>query len=130
MAGFRKSGVYPLNPGIIEDRQVAPSLAVNPSCSRESVTDVKSFPGSENTYSPSSEVSDFSSSQEALFRKKYEEGYDVPDPAYRQWLAINHPEDTKSSGSMITHVSDSQTVHSSSSTPSDVLSDILKLQLS
>ena len=75
-AGFRKSGAYPLNPGIIEDRKVVPSLAVSPSCSRESVTDVKSFPDSENSasYSPSSEVSNFSSSQEALFRKRYEEG--------------------------------------------------------
>ena len=102
---------------------------MNPLCSRESVTDVKSSPGSENSasYSPDSEVSNFSSSQEALFRKRYEEGYDLPDPVYRQWLAINHPEGSKSSGSMITHVSDSQTVHSSSSTPSDVLSDILKL---
>ena len=41
MAGFRKSGAYPLNLGVIKDRQVAPSLTGNPFGSRESVTDVK-----------------------------------------------------------------------------------------
>ena len=94
MAGFRKSGAHPLNPGVIKDRQVASSLTGNRFGSRESVTDVKSSPGSENSasYSPDSEISNFSSSQEALFRKRYEEGYDLPDPAYRQWLAINHPD--------------------------------------
>lgn len=31
MAGFKKSGAYPLNLGVIDDQQVAPLLAVNPS---------------------------------------------------------------------------------------------------
>ena len=48
MAGFKKSGAYPLNPGVIDDRQVAPSLAVNPSCKKKSVSDEK---GSESTES-------------------------------------------------------------------------------
>ena len=124
MAGFRKSGAYPLNPGVIDDRQVAPSLAVNP-CNRVSVTGVKNCPSSESSASDSL-VSNFSADQEALFRRRYEEGYDLPDPVYRQWLSVNHPEDTKSSGSMVTHVSDSQMVHSSS-TASDVVSEVLKL---
>ena len=49
MAGFRKSSAYPLNLGVKKDRQVAPSLTGNPFGSKESVTDVKSSPGSENS---------------------------------------------------------------------------------
>ena len=67
MAGFRKSSAYPLNLGVKKDRQVAPSLTGNPFGSRESVTDVKSSPGLENSYSPDSEVSNFSSSQKFCF---------------------------------------------------------------
>ena len=29
--------------------------------------------------------------QEQLFQRRYEEKYDLPDPAYQQWLMINHP---------------------------------------
>ena len=36
MGGFKKSGAFPLNPGEIADRQVAPSLSVNPSCRKDS----------------------------------------------------------------------------------------------
>ena len=38
MAGFRKAGAYPLNPGVIDDRQVAPSLAVRPSTKSPSLS--------------------------------------------------------------------------------------------
>ena len=123
LGGFRKSGTYPLNPGVIDDRQVAPSLAVSSSCNGETISDVKSSPSSESSasYSPGSTAPNFSPDQEALFRKQYEEGYDLPDPVYRHWLSINYPEDAKSSASMTTHISDSQAVHSSD-TASDVLS--------
>jgi len=68
-------------------------------------------------------MSSFSPEQEALFRRRYEEKFDLPGPEYQKWLAINHPEDVKSSGSMVTHISGSQ----SSGTSSDVLSEVLKL---
>ena len=44
MAGFRKSGAFPLNPGVIEDRQLAPSLAVRPSTKIPSLS-----PGSQDS---------------------------------------------------------------------------------
>jgi len=71
-------------------------------------------------------VSSFSPEQEALFRRRYEEKFDLPDPEYQKWLAINQPEDVKSSGSMVTHISGSRSVQSSG-TSSDVLSEVLKL---
>ena len=125
MAGFKKSGAYPLNPGVIDDRQVAPSLAVNPSCKKKSVSDEKGSESTE-TCSTGSGVSSFSPEQEALFRRRYEEKFDLPDPEYQKWLAINQPEDVKSSGSMVTHISGSRSVQSSG-TSSDVLSEVLKL---
>ena len=116
MAGFRKAGAYPLNPGVISDRQVAPSLAVNPSKSPSSQ-------GSQDSASTASDkspstISVFSPEEETLFRTRYEEGYDLPDPRFQEWIAINHPKDSKSCSSMVTHVSDSS---------SSVLAEVLKL---
>ena len=34
----------------------------------------------------------FSAEQELLFQTRYEEGYDLPDLDYHQWLTIHHPE--------------------------------------
>ena len=34
----------------------------------------------------------FSAEQQQCFQTRYEEGYDIPDPEYLQWLAIHHPE--------------------------------------
>ena len=31
--------------------------------------------------------------KEALFQRRYEEGYDIPDDEYMKWLRDNHPED-------------------------------------
>ena len=34
----------------------------------------------------------FTPEQEALFNRRLEENYDIPDPVYLEWLKINHPE--------------------------------------
>ena len=34
----------------------------------------------------------FSQEQEDLFSRRFEEGYDVRDEEYVQWLSLNHPE--------------------------------------
>ena len=80
MAGFKKSGVYPLNPGEITDRDVAPSK----------VQVVKDSDKSSSTLSPSSQTSD--QDLELLFQRRYEEGYDIYDERYVAWLQQNHPE--------------------------------------
>ena len=73
MAGFRKSGTCPLNPGVIDNPQVAPSFAVSSSCNGETISDVKGSPRSDSSapYSPGSTAPNFSPDQEALFRKRY-----------------------------------------------------------
>lgn len=79
MSGFRKCGIYPLNPSAVKDRQLEPSKAVRP-------------PKLNYSDSPSSEPSLFPPDQEELYRKRFEEGYDLTDPGYVAWLKINHPE--------------------------------------
>lgn len=69
MSGFRKCGIYPLNPGQILDRQLAPSRVF------ESVSNV--------TFTPEEEV---------LYQARLEESYDLEDPNYHQWLRLRHPE--------------------------------------
>ena len=72
MSEFRKCGIYPLNPGEISDRQLAPSHAfVRPA-------------------SGSKLVSKLNLEQEKLYQKRHEEGYDLDDPKYSQWLKVKN----------------------------------------
>ena len=33
----------------------------------------------------------FSAAEEILYTRRFEEGYDLPDPKYEAWLSIHHP---------------------------------------
>jgi hypothetical protein len=74
MSGFKKCGIYPLNPGEVTDRQIAPST-------------LYSRPVMEPEVKPKVKLS---SEREMLYRKRYEEGYDLPDEDYLQWIRDNH----------------------------------------
>ena len=81
MGGFRKCGIYPLNPGAVTDRQLAPlhtKSTLLHSQSDYSLHKVAAKP--------------FSKEQEILFKKRFEEGYNVYEPNYVMWLKDNHPE--------------------------------------
>ena len=82
LSGFKKCGIQPLNPGEVSDRSLAPSKAVSvqPSVSKCSSSSVV-----------------FTPEQEALYEKRYEEGYDLDtDPDYVAWLNINYPSSASS----------------------------------
>ena len=102
--------MYPLNPGEVSDRQLAPSKAL---CSQ---------PQSCNTTSdlpPGSPL--FSSEHVALYEKRYEEKYDLlDDPGYVAWLKIYHPDQKISP-------SPSSSILSGQKSSKDVLSKILVL---
>ena len=66
MSGFKKTGIYPFNPGKIQK-------AVTPQ------------PEHFITESPP-----FTEEQLALFEKQYKEGYDLENPEYKVWLKITH----------------------------------------
>ena len=80
LSGFKKCGIYPINPGEISDRLLAPSKGVRPS-------------------TQSSSTESFTPEQQVLYQKRYEEGYDIADPGYTEWLKIHHPSGSQSTTS-------------------------------
>ena len=98
MSGFRKCGIYPLNPGQISDRQLAPSRAlVKPK--------------------QTSKLDEITPEQEKLYQKRYEEGH--------QQTVIGSS--TASVVSTCAPDSDRASLTVSSVSTSDVLSDLLAL---
>ena len=81
MGGFRKCGIYPLNPGAVTDRQLAPLHTKSTLLRSQSdyiLHKVAAKP--------------FSKEQEILLKKRFEEGYNIYEPDYVMWLKDNHPE--------------------------------------
>jgi len=70
LSGFKKSGIYPSNPGEVSDWQIAPSRALT---------------------KPTPQAPTFSPAQVAQFDARYEEGCDVQDDTYLVWESIHHP---------------------------------------
>ena len=108
LSGFKKCVIFPLNPGEISDRQLAPSKAVGSKGDHECQT-----PGSPL----------FTKEKEELFQKRYEEKYDIQDPEYIAWLKIHHPEVNLSPSD----TSSLSSAKQDSIDSSQVLSDILVL---
>ena len=77
--GFKRAGIYPFNPDIID-------YGVFADLEEESL-----LPPPDTISSQKMHPAIFSSEQEQLFQKRFEEKYDLPDPVYQQWLRINHP---------------------------------------
>ena len=68
-SGFKRSGIYPFNPQAIDY-----GVVVEKSTAQEN-----------------SKAMDLSHEQIQLFERRYDEGYDFPDPVYLKWLEITHP---------------------------------------
>ena len=127
MSGFKKSGIFPLNPSEVTDRQIAPSKLFQQQSTKSS-QDV----GSEIPTSTSKDPL-FSPDKVALYKKRYEEGYYLEDPGYVAWLKINHPTEvcsiaTKSSsdsGKLLLKEKDSSDSGKPKPSSSDAVSEIL-----
>jgi len=78
MSGFKRCGVYPINLGAVSDRQLAPSKALR-------------SPEVQHTDVPLPDSPPFTSEEKALYERRFQEGYDIPDPSYLAWLKITHP---------------------------------------
>ena len=83
-AGFKKSGVFPFNPEAIDC-----GVSVNET---HVLGQVVGATIGEVDKEGNREPPVFSAEQQLLFQTRYEEGYDLPDPDYHQWLTIHHPE--------------------------------------
>ena len=68
-SGFRKCGMYSINPGAVSNSEVASS--------------------GDPSFIPSSPP--FTSEQQALHEPWFKEGYDLLDPNYMVWLNITYP---------------------------------------
>ena len=71
MSGFKKCGVFPINPGARHQKVISTWIQNN---------------------LPHIPVALFSAEEGALYKKQYEEHHDIADPSYVAWLRINHPE--------------------------------------
>ena len=86
-SGFRRCGVYPFNPDAI-DCTVSVS---NPVASLQQVND-KETKGQDDNASDQQQTNVVPSEKAALFQRRFEEGYDLPDDEYMKWLCETHPE--------------------------------------
>ena len=85
MSGFRKSGVYPLNPGMVRDRQVLVNPCNNSSSLSRSKSD-SSLPQDSSTGHEDSlsTTPAFTREEHARYQSRSEEGYDIHDPTKRK----------------------------------------------
>ena len=98
MSGFKKTGIYPINPSEVTDRQIAPSKPFK-QLQTESSQDgsASDDPTTDSLFSPD---------KVELYKKHYKEGYNLDDPGYTAWLKIYHPTEVcsntmKSSSSLV-----------------------------
>ena len=99
-SGFRKAGIVPFNPQALmklvpkdncqslEDKGQSPEVSQCQS--------VQEISDSEEEMSGESEgdtekVLNLSPEKEELFQRRLEEGYDLPDSEYHEWLRVYHP---------------------------------------
>ena len=131
MGGSKKCGIFPINPGEVSDRQLAPSKAIHPQ--RPSQVGSESEKAKQAESSSDSPVAGnqlFTPEEEVLYKRRYNEGYDLADPGYMAWLKINHPELSSASGNFSTSTvstSNSAEIATCRSKSPDVLSQLLVL---
>jgi hypothetical protein len=134
MAGFRTTGVYPLNPSAITPTE-SQTKSKNPA-EQETSTAMPTSSSTSTTVESDSlhqtlslgreATSEWSAEQIELFEHRYEEGYDIPDPEYIAWLELNHPEAVPSDRYSLVPSTPSETVsgafaHVRPSVPLDML---------
>ena len=108
VAGFRKAGVYPFNrnkitvPTTTASKSKTATKSPAKDAKANSVTTARlptppltvtsaSLPTPPPPPPPPRTVV-FTEEQVAMFELRLEEGYDLPDPEYLQWLELNHPD--------------------------------------
>ena len=87
-AGFKRSGIYPFNPQAIDYGVITKKSSDTPG---KEISKAKKGCPVRGTVNGENETLNLSHEQVQLFEKRYEEGYDLPDPLYLKWLKINHP---------------------------------------
>ena len=86
MSGFKKSGVYPLNPGVVSDHQIV----VNSSNSSSSHSKSDSLLSKDSSPGHEESTPAFTREDHARYQTRYEEGYNIHDVDYLVWLRIHY----------------------------------------
>ena len=100
MGGFRKTGIYPINPGAIDNKMLSPFEAFKQKrMPEEGISQSETTP--EPKVSPSiqettTDYTLFTPEQQRLYEHRFQEGYNVHDPEYEAWLKITHPINARS----------------------------------
>ena len=81
ISGFKTCGICPFNPKAVLDH--------DPTKEKSTEVDTLSITSSQGKHS-TSEAATFTAEEEALFVRRYNNGYNIPDPRY---VELNHPED-------------------------------------
>ena len=76
--------MVPANPKTVLDH--------DPTKEKSTEVDTLSITSSQGEHS-TNEVATFTAEEEALFVKRYNNGYNIPDPHYVCWVELNHHED-------------------------------------
>ena len=87
-SGFRKCGIYPFNPDAIDCTISTENPAGN--VQGGAGDEMNEDEGGECSHS-AEDSGTFSAEKEQLFQMRYEEGYDLFDEEYLQWLNTYHP---------------------------------------
>ena len=100
-AGFRRAGIIPFNPEAVKERfpeeesmEVSTNSCESMEVSTNSSQDV-AVGDKSSTSVLNKDLKDipvFSSEEEDLFSRRFEEGYDLHDSCYEQWLHVTHPQ--------------------------------------
>ena len=135
MSGFKKCGIYPLDPGVVTDRQLAPSTlfhsSSSPTSSPGNKPDTSSDASSFNRPDTSPDASSVTrtssvgrsdlSDRDLEYRKKYEEGYDIYTEDYLQWIHDNNLPSPTGSSPPLSTVSSPNCDESTNSSLSEIL---------
>ena len=88
VAGFRKAGVYPFN----RNKITVPTTIASKTAMKSPARDAKANSVTSASLPTPPRTVVFTEEQVAKFELRLEEGYDLPDPEYLQWLELNHPD--------------------------------------
>ena len=87
ISGFKTCGIYPFNPRAVLDHD--PTSENSEEDDSVPMADKISLHSTKET----TPATNFTAEENILFTRRYENGYDIPDPRYVQWMEQNHPED-------------------------------------
>ena len=90
-SGFWKCGVYPLNPDAIERL---------PDAGIQGEVNENGDDNDDDNDGGGAGSADFTPEEESLFQQRFEEGFNVFEPRYCQWLRQSHPESEVPDGAL------------------------------